>query len=694
MRTAFLLPIFLFFAGCSASRYVTPDVARLPDEAFVRPSDGLLERPDLQAVVDLQVLRKGDQLIPYLDHEDADIRARAAFALGSVQYEGSIPALLGRLADASPNVRADAAFAIGQTADSTAAPTLLGALRQESDPRVQAELVEALGKTGDQASLIELLEMAVPESVEGVRDLSIARYGLRNVFHPVAIAKLAERLTAPDPALRENAAYLFGRVRDTAPWRAYAVVVQNAFTSLAPSDPARIHLIKALGRLDPPYFPRLQHALASDPDWRVRTNAAQAIDSRGANLFESLSPALDDSSLHVAQSAAIALAENAANIPPSRVTMLTGRIASSNSEWLVVGHLLPIFIYHGRVLSDSSRIQTALDWIAAQENPLARALGLSALGGGGDPRTLDLLFREAHAEDPRIAYAALEALKDRWNDTRETADAQRFYTTFADGVARRDLATAYASAPILSDSLFRPFDPGTHLRSVYAEMAAPLDIEPMVEIIKAVGEIRDGQEITFLVDVVLLSHHPVLREAAEEALNGRLDEGIEVEARGETVPATVLIDWDQLAEYGPRPLLTLFTEHGPIVVEMDAEQAPQTVQKIIRSTIRGDYDGVPFHRVVPNFVIQGGDYFRQDGFGGPDVSIRSEFTRIHYTTGTAGIASSGKDTEGVQYFITHSMQPHLDGRYTAFGRVIHGQDIVDVIRQGDVVVRAMVVKDE
>ena len=173
-----------------------------------------------------------------------------------------------------------------------------------------------------------------------------------------------------------------------------------------------------------------------------------------------------------------------------------------------------------------------------------------------------------------------------------------------------------------------------------------------------------------------------------------MDEGIEVEARGETVPATVLIDWDQLAEYGPRPLLTLFTEHGPIVVEMDAEQAPQTVQKIIRSTIRGDYDGVPFHRVVPNFVIQGGDYFRQDGFGGPDVAIRSEFTRIHYTTGTAGIASSGKDTEGVQYFITHSMQPHLDGRYTAFGRVIHGQDIVDVIRQGDVVVRAMVVKDE
>jgi len=167
-----------------------------------------------------------------------------------------------------------------------------------------------------------------------------------------------------------------------------------------------------------------------------------------------------------------------------------------------------------------------------------------------------------------------------------------------------------------------------------------------------------------------------------------------VDATGSAAPATVLIDWDQLAEYGPRPLLTLFTKYGPIVIEMDAEQAPQTVQKIIRSTIRGDYDGVPFHRVVPNFVIQGGDYFRQDGFGGPEVAIRSEFTRIRYTTGTAGIASSGKDTEGVQYFITHSMQPHLDGRYTAFGRVVYGQDVVDVIQQGDVVVRAVVGRDD
>ena len=119
------------------------------------------------------------------------------------------------------------------------------------------------------------------------------------------------------------------------------------------------------------------------------------------------------------------------------------------------------------------------------------------------------------------------------------------------------------------------------------------------------------------------------------------------------------------------------------MIELDTEAAPQTVQSFTRSAREGRYDGVPFHRVVPNFVAQGGDYFRGDGWGGPSTPIRSEFPRLGYRTGTVGMASSGKDTEGVQFFITHSPQPHLDGRYTVFGRVVRGQDVVDSLRVGD-----------
>ncbi len=94
--------------------------------------------------------------------------------------------------------------------------------------------------------------------------------------------------------------------------------------------------------------------------------------------------------------------------------------------------------------------------------------------------------------------------------------------------------------------------------------------------------------------------------------------------------------------------------------------------------------------MVPGFVIQGGDVGRGDGWGGPGFAIRSELTRISFDRGVLGMASAGKDTEGSQYFVTHGMQPHLDGRYTAFGRVVSGMQVVDAIQRGDRVRRAVV----
>ena len=127
---------------------------------------------------------------------------------------------------------------------------------------------------------------------------------------------------------------------------------------------------------------------------------------------------------------------------------------------------------------------------------------------------------------------------------------------------------------------------------------------------------------------------------------------------------------------------------------LDTEQAPLTVQTLTQFARAGQFDDVPFHRVVPNFVIQGGDFARRDGFGGPPFRIRSEFTRIPYARGTVGMASSGKDTEGSQYFITHSMQPHLDGRYTAFGYVLDGLEVIDIIFEDDRVVKATIIPDK
>jgi cyclophilin family peptidyl-prolyl cis-trans isomerase len=120
-----------------------------------------------------------------------------------------------------------------------------------------------------------------------------------------------------------------------------------------------------------------------------------------------------------------------------------------------------------------------------------------------------------------------------------------------------------------------------------------------------------------------------------------------------------------------------------------AADAPLTVYNIVSLARRGYFDGQLFHRVVPNFVVQAGDP-RGDGNGGPGYAIRDEINRHRYGRGTLGMALSGPNTGGSQFFVTHSPQPHLDGGYTVFGQVLSGWDVLDRIAQGDHIVRVTV----
>ncbi len=113
-----------------------------------------------------------------------------------------------------------------------------------------------------------------------------------------------------------------------------------------------------------------------------------------------------------------------------------------------------------------------------------------------------------------------------------------------------------------------------------------------------------------------------------------------------------------------------------------AADAPVTVNTLLELAGQHYFDGGAWHRVVPNFVIQDGDP-RGDGWGGPGFAMRDEINRRRYDRGTVGMALSGPDTGGSQFFITHAPQPHLDGTYTVFGQVTGGMEAVDRIAQGD-----------
>jgi len=149
-------------------------------------------------------------------------------------------------------------------------------------------------------------------------------------------------------------------------------------------------------------------------------------------------------------------------------------------------------------------------------------------------------------------------------------------------------------------------------------------------------------------------------------------------------------DMNLLTGLGDQPVWSLVTDRGEIRIRLYPQEAPFTVSSIENLTTNGFYENVSFHRVVRNHVIQGGDFDRRDGFGGPPYRIPTEPSIETFSRGKVGIASSGPDTEGSQFFITHTWRPHLDGLYTIFGEVIQGMDIVDQIQVGDRLISAKI----
>ena len=144
-----------------------------------------------------------------------------------------------------------------------------------------------------------------------------------------------------------------------------------------------------------------------------------------------------------------------------------------------------------------------------------------------------------------------------------------------------------------------------------------------------------------------------------------------------------------IARIGKHPTATIVTSRGSFTIEFLPDEAPLTVDNFLQLAKRGYFNGQTIPRVVPNFVIQAGDP-RGDQNGGPGYTIRCEINEIPFERAAVGMALSGKDTGGSQWFVTHAPQPHLDGGYTVFGRVIRGMDVVDNIVRGDVIRRIIV----
>jgi cyclophilin family peptidyl-prolyl cis-trans isomerase len=194
-----------------------------------------------------------------------------------------------------------------------------------------------------------------------------------------------------------------------------------------------------------------------------------------------------------------------------------------------------------------------------------------------------------------------------------------------------------------------------------------------------------------LLEAALADHDWAVRVRAADLLKeGGTTSGITDRMRPAT--AGVPVDdpeWQALVVPTVSPHAYIDTAKGTIEIELAVLDAPLTVRNFITLARKGAFNGVAIHRVVHDFVIQGGDP-RGDGEGGPGYTIRDEINQRPYLRGTVGMALDWRDTGGSQFFITHSPAPHLDARYTVFGFVVDGMDVVDRIVQWDRILRVRV----
>ena len=186
--------------------------------------------------------------------------------------------------------------------------------------------------------------------------------------------------------------------------------------------------------------------------------------------------------------------------------------------------------------------------------------------------------------------------------------------------------------------------------------------------------------------------HDVRIRVRAAALLKELDPTSDVALQIRPAPTRLPPETYAAAHLGIPPVSTqvfLDTNRGTIHIEFAVLDAPLTVNNFITLARMGFFNGLTVHRVVPNFVVQSGDP-RGDGEGGPNYTIRDELSQVPFLRGTVGMALDWPDTGGSQFFITHSPQPHLDAKYTVFGRVINGMDVVDQIQVGDTIRRVRI----
>jgi len=615
------------------------------------------------------------QLVPLAAASDGAVRAGVAAHLGSVPFASGAPVVGRLLQDGDPAVRAAAAMAAGRLLQALPqgeprrrglARALRDTLRGDDDPGVRAAAawgVAAAGGEGAESELLRALD----------RDRSAA----------VRAAVLRELWRLPG-----------------AGWVGAAAAAVDGSRTVEERFAATWSLVRSRPAEGSPAAAALRRA-ASDREGGVRAVALSA-GRRGAtaDLWDLLVSGALDEDPQVRRAAldslvAVLEREGRGRVLPEAVGRRVRELVSSRDPEIVHERVLAV-----RLAGVAGCCAAELKALASESDPWPAEEALISLGRQGLEEPVREALRAPDAWSRRAGVRAARHLPDGAGALRAAC---------ADGEAAVRLAAVEELAAVGGEGAVavlreRLADPDGAVRAAAVEGLVALRAAPApAEVLELLRRERG-------------SALPDAAVALMKVLAGALDVAevrseLEAQLRGGGDPVVARAAWEALGRVGPPPAvavgespelyrqvavwaseprwLELVTVRGSLVVALNTREAPLSAFRLSRLVEEKFFDGHTFHRVVPNFVVQGGDP-RGDGWGGPGWTLRDELSTVPFEPGVVGLALAGPDTAGSQLFVTLTRQPHLDGRYPVLGRLTSGLDVAARLRRGDRILRARV----
>ncbi|HTO72620.1 MAG TPA: peptidylprolyl isomerase [Gemmatimonadales bacterium] len=658
----------------------------VPLRPLAAQSEGSVEQ--LAPLLRAEDIRQYDEALfeNALSQPDPLVRQTALRAIGRIRDLAGEPLLIDALRDRDSTLVSEAAFALGQLGDTAAVSALVSRLSDPGLllPTATVEIVTALTKIGGPsagaacASALNGLGFAGDTVRQHTAALACLREGWR-LGANAPLKELRGYLTADDDGARAAAYYAIGRLGqfEDAPQMLAGLHDANKFVRTA-SARTLISRYADSASLDRATTARQLGQVASDEDPGVRIQALRSIGTyRGVSVASMLAPQLADAVPNVCVAAAQAMgaAGDTAGVRPLAALLDGKGTFAIRRAALVALARLSTAEFRNRAAAWSA----SSDW---------RERAAAAEGWGqSQPFDTAQLIKVLADKDPRVVAAALGA----WSDAVTGSDpallaASRRLVTSQDPVIRSVATDVIGRVADAADvpALTRAWAAAAH----DSIPDAAISVLGAMQAIAGAGESGHHAALAGFVETTPRPTDYLLRRWAAEHWPELADHW------GPAGPVEVrrsLQDYRELAlkflavaGTDQMPHVFIETPKGKIELELLGPQAPLTVSNFLRLVDRHYFDNQRWHRVVPDFVAQAGDP-RGDGWGGPGWAIRDEINPVRYGAFTVGMALSGPDTGGSQWFITLSPAPHLDGIYTVFGRVYAGQGILLRLAQGDLI---------